>query len=149
MAQTFFEKWKQRIRDAWLLLLGKAWIGFGNPMDWEYVGSLRMTEGELIRDLEKTYGLPPEVGESAHTAPDAIRELRALAKELSNALISIRPLGGSELFRRVGDDFYADADYCKLLIQEQSAYLDEARKDNIRLTREVARLRQEIEKPAK
>lgn len=40
-------------------------------------------------------------------------DYKALAKRLSNALLKVRPLGGSELFIRFGEEeFYADPDYC-------------------------------------
>jgi hypothetical protein len=38
MPETFLAKWKHRIHNSWLILTGQAWIGYGNPMDWEYVG---------------------------------------------------------------------------------------------------------------
>ena len=43
---------------------------------------------------------------------DEIARLRAHAKKLSDALLKVRPLGGSELFVRVGEDFYADPEFC-------------------------------------
>lgn len=52
MGQTFFEKWRHRIRDAWMVLTGRAWVGYGLPNDWQYVGPLTMTEEELLRGLE-------------------------------------------------------------------------------------------------
>ena len=39
MRSTFFEKWKHRIHDAWLVLTGRAWVGHGNPMDWQFIGA--------------------------------------------------------------------------------------------------------------
>lgn len=48
MAQTFFEKWRHRVRDAWLVLTGQAWVGYGNPADWQYLESDldRLFEGD-------------------------------------------------------------------------------------------------------
>jgi hypothetical protein len=40
MGQTFWEKWQHRIGGAWDVLVGRAWAGYGNPMDWEYAGPL-------------------------------------------------------------------------------------------------------------
>jgi hypothetical protein len=37
MKQTFFEKWKHRFKDAWLVLTGRAWVGHGNPMQWRFM----------------------------------------------------------------------------------------------------------------
>jgi hypothetical protein len=43
---------------------------------------------------------------------EAKTDYRALARKLSDALVKVRPLGGSELFIRVGEEFFADPDYC-------------------------------------
>jgi hypothetical protein len=45
MKQTFLEKWKHRIKDAWLVLMGRAWVGHGNPTQWRY-----MTDEEVERE---------------------------------------------------------------------------------------------------
>jgi hypothetical protein len=52
MRETFFEKWRHRFRDTWLVFTGQAWIGFGNPSHWQYIGPLRMTEDELLKGLD-------------------------------------------------------------------------------------------------
>ena len=36
MGETFFEKWKHRIGSAWDVLLGRAWAGYGNPMNYDF-----------------------------------------------------------------------------------------------------------------
>jgi len=41
-----------------------------------------------------------------------LAEARGLAKKMSDALLKVRPFGGSELFTRVGEEFYADPAYC-------------------------------------
>ena len=52
MSETFLEKWKHRFRNAWLVLTGRAWVGQGNPMHWQYVGPPEtMTIEELERAL--------------------------------------------------------------------------------------------------
>jgi hypothetical protein len=38
MGETFFAKWRHRIHDAWMVLIGRYWVGRGNPMHWEYTG---------------------------------------------------------------------------------------------------------------
>jgi hypothetical protein len=38
MPETFIQKWKHRFRNAWLVLIGRAWVGHGNPMHWELKG---------------------------------------------------------------------------------------------------------------
>jgi hypothetical protein len=40
MGQTWLEAWRDRIRGAWAVLMGRAWVGYGNPNDWQYVGPL-------------------------------------------------------------------------------------------------------------
>lgn len=49
------------------------------------------------------------------------------ARAMSDALLKIRPLGGSELFVRVGGEFYADAEFCGRLIDELRSEIHEAR----------------------
>jgi hypothetical protein len=48
------------------------------------------------------------------TGPD----FHALARRLSDALLKVRPLGGSEMVIRVGDEYFADPEYCGQLITE-------------------------------
>ncbi len=47
--------------------------------------------------------------------------LRTHLKKCSDALLKVRPLGGSELFVRLGDEYFADPDYCGKLIDELRA----------------------------
>lgn len=70
--------------------------------------------------------------EQAHKMPRELDRLRLLARRLSDALLTVRPLGGSEMFIKVGDDFYADPDYCARLIAEQNDRLHEAKKEAVR-----------------
>lgn len=49
------------------------------------------------------------------------------ARAMSNALLKIRPLGGSEMFVRVDSEFYADAVFCGQLIEQLRRDLHEAR----------------------
>jgi hypothetical protein len=65
-------------------------------------------------------------------------EMLAFMKELSNALISVRPLGGSELFVKRFGDYFADPAYCKAAIQENHERYHETMKENVRLRREIA-----------
>lgn len=48
----------------------------------------------------------------------------AFAKELSDALLRVRPLGGSELFVKRNGQFYADPQYCGQLIEDTRTKLD-------------------------
>lgn len=54
-------------------------------------------------------------------------DYKTLARNLSNALLRVRPLGGSELFMRVGDEYFADPAVCGLEIEELRRKLHNAR----------------------
>lgn len=53
-------------------------------------------------------------------------KLRKHMRAMSDALISVRPLGGSELFVKVGDEFYADPVFCAAAIKELRDKLHDA-----------------------
>ena len=53
--------------------------------------------------------------------------LRTLVKELSDALLTVRPLGGSECFTHRCGNYYADPSYFKKVIAEDRDDLHEAR----------------------
>ena len=38
MKSTWWENLRHRIGAAWDVLTGRAWAGYGNPMEWEHVG---------------------------------------------------------------------------------------------------------------
>lgn len=57
------------------------------------------------------------------------------AKRLSDALLKVRPLGGSELFVKRNNDYYADPDYCGRMIEEMRNSLDKEIRARIRLER--------------
>lgn len=59
--------------------------------------------------------------------------LRGIAKELSDTLLTIAPLGGSECFRRTGDDYFADPKYFRVRIQHEKQALHKARCEIARL----------------
>lgn len=63
------------------------------------------------------------------------------AKELSNALLKVRPLGGSELFVKRNDQYYADPEYCGRMIDEMRTSLDLEIRARIRAEREIVRLK--------
>jgi len=56
-----------------------------------------------------------------------LERLRLHAKKMSDALLKVRPLGGSELFMKVGEEFYADPDYCGAAIDKLRSDLHNAR----------------------
>jgi hypothetical protein len=81
--------------------------------------------------------LPP--GESVGKLADAPKEsleamgrelaaARGLAKELSDTLLELRPLGGSELFIKRGNTHYADPKWFADVIEQDKTALYEARK---------------------
>jgi hypothetical protein len=57
-----------------------------------------------------------------------VTRLRELAKKLSDTLLKVAPLGGSECFVRVGEDFYADTEFFSQRIRENQDRLHEAMK---------------------
>lgn len=68
----------------------------------------------------------------------------AFAKELSDVLLLVRPLGGSELFVRRNGQFYADPFYCgQLLDQLKSDHLQSV-KDRVRAQRRIHELEAEL-----
>jgi hypothetical protein len=66
-------------------------------------------------------------------------------KELSDALISVRPLGGSELFVKRFDDYFADPAYCKAAIQVNHERYHEAMKENVRLRKALLKITEACE----
>lgn len=63
-------------------------------------------------------GLWDHHSNAALAACKEIERLQSLAKELSNALLTVAPLGGSECFIKSGEDFYADPEWFKVRIRE-------------------------------
>ncbi len=57
-------------------------------------------------------------------------DYKTLVRKLSDALLTVRPLGGSELFMRVGDEFYADPVVCTAEIKKLRDDLHKARAEN-------------------
>lgn len=39
MGETFFGKWRNRIRSAWDVLTGRAWASYSEPSKWEWIGT--------------------------------------------------------------------------------------------------------------
>jgi hypothetical protein len=59
----------------------------------------------------------------------------AFMKELSDALLKVRPLGGSELFVKRFGNYFADPAYCGAAIEDLHRRLHEANKDAVRWRR--------------
>lgn len=68
----------------------------------------------------------------------------AFAKQLSDALLKVRPLGGSELFVKRNGQYYADPDYCGAAIEDAHKSRHKVMKENIRLLRRVRELEAEV-----
>jgi len=66
-------------------------------------------------------------------------KIKAHLVKCSNALLKVRPLGGSELFVKVGEEYYADPDYCGRCIDALRADLDMARREIVELKRSAQR----------
>lgn len=66
------------------------------------------------------------------------------AKRLSDALLKIRPLGGSELFVKRNGEYYADPDYCGWAIEQAHASHHDTMKENIRLIRRIRELEEKL-----
>jgi hypothetical protein len=66
------------------------------------------------------------------------------AKRLSDALLKVRPLGGSELFVNRNNQYYADPDYCGRMIDEMRASLDLEIRARIRLERQIAAAKADV-----
>lgn len=62
-------------------------------------------------------------------------EAKGFAKKLSDTLLELRPLGGSELFTRHAGEFYADPKHFAAVIEQDKAALHEARKEAVRSRR--------------
>jgi hypothetical protein len=62
------------------------------------------------------------------------------AKRLSDALLKVRPLGGSELFVKRNNQYYADPAYCGAAIEEAHKDYHSAMMENVRLQRRVTAL---------
>jgi hypothetical protein len=77
------------------------------------------------------------VVEDWHRQRKEIDGLRMLAKSLSDALLTIRPLGGSEMFRMYCGAYYADPSTCKAMIAQLHDDLHEARKAVVRARKNV------------
>lgn len=60
-----------------------------------------------------------------------IERLEKLAKELSDALLTVRPLGGSELFIQRGGKYYADPVFCAAAITDLHASRHRALKEKV------------------
>lgn len=71
------------------------------------------TARELLDEIEKL------------KAKVAARDL--LLRKMSDALLEVRPLGGSEMFKRFGEGFYADPAICTSEIRRLRSELHEAK----------------------
>lgn len=64
---------------------------------------------------------------------------RAWGKRATEALVKVRPLGGSELFMRFDDDTtLADPEWCGAAIEQMREALHKERIENVRLLRAIS-----------
>ena len=68
-----------------------------------------------------------------HTATDVLK----FTKEVSNALLKVRPLGGSELFVKRFGDYFADPVYCGEMIEDTHRRLHAAHISRVKAEREL------------
>jgi hypothetical protein len=61
----------------------------------------------------------------------------AFIKQLSDALLTVRPLGGSELFVNRFGAYYADPVYCQTMILKLRTDLNDAHKEKVRAQRDA------------
>jgi hypothetical protein len=73
-----------------------------------------------------------EYQRSIHSLQDENKRLRETAKELSDTLLSMRPLAGSEAFRKFDDEtFFADPVYFASCIRIDRESLRNARRRSV------------------
>lgn len=101
-----------------------------------------MTDAETIAQLRNALALSQAQAAGAMSMLESVRNdcvaMRKLARQLSDALITVRPLGGSELFKKHGDEYFADPEFCAAAIQQQRDALHEAKRNEIRMIRALA-----------
>lgn len=84
-------------------------------------------------EIEANARLIKEAFDTATETGLTPQQLREMVKELSDTLLKLRPLGGSECFVRKGDGFYvADTRYFAQLIEQERVSTHEARKGKVR-----------------
>jgi hypothetical protein len=86
-----------------------------------------MSRLESLSDQLEQHLINREVARELKNDAAEHERLRKHAKRMSDALLELRPLGGSEMFSRVGEEFYADPDYCARLIREMRDELHKLR----------------------
>lgn len=69
----------------------------------------------------------------------------AFAKQLSDALLKVRPLGGSELFVKRNGQYYADPDYCGGFIERSHAEFHKTMKRAITAEKNLEMARKALE----
>lgn len=82
----------------------------------------------LSGDARFVKSLCQEAAQALTEARAEIERRDAFIKELSDALRSIRPLGGSELFVKRFGNYYADPVYCKAAIEQDTEHKHNAMK---------------------
>lgn len=92
--------------------------------------------GALSREIE--------LSAEAQATISRLTELLGFLKEVSDALLKVRPLGGSELFVHRFGEYYADPAYCGAAIEEKDQRYHEAMKARVLAERERDALKHDI-----
>lgn len=86
---------------------------------------------------EKTDLIQDLMGDVARLRRENDR-LWAWARRATDALTKVRPLGGSELFMRLGEQCVADPEWCGAAIEDLRESLHKARMENVRMLKSKA-----------
>ncbi len=94
--------------------------------------ALMLTGGAKQIGIRRTALIVAALRASAQHAGVGEGDGWAFAKLLSDALLRVRPLGGSELFVRRNGQFYADPQYCGQMIEDLRTKIDKEIRARIR-----------------
>lgn len=126
--------------------LRKLWREAGGSFHGPRVETGTMPEAALLSFLRGIFGKVALAEAQASGAMSMLKDVRddcvaarLLARRLSDALLTVRPLGGSELFMRLGDEFWADPDVCASEIKRLRDDAIEAKLSKARATADLAR----------
>jgi hypothetical protein len=86
----------------------------------------------LVGEIERLRATIEAQAASLAAKDKEIERRDAFIKELSDALLTVRPLGGSELFVKRFGQYYADPAYCKAAIVERHEQYHNAMKGQVR-----------------
>lgn len=118
----------QRVSDA------EAVLGEYGPDYWTGIHCAIVAIRSLASSIEARERLQrrgPQTAVPCAANIVAQSKLKALLREMSDVLLTLRPMGGSEMLKRVyidgQEEYYADAHYCARLIEQMRADWREVR----------------------